>query len=207
MPPSSVDAEDIKRAHNRLVGLGLRPPWERADGPTRPEVARQWRDACDRHRVDGRTLLAAVDTWGEVPAEGGRWWPAPADVLAHARREAEDTIPGCGRCTANGHASIAVHYDDRVERWWACCTCSRGIAALSRHRGDKGSGAIDVAELATRYRARDGVRAVYLHPSPGQRRLDLVEPELRPTSEATARRIIDDVRAARGFAPAPEDRY
>ena len=126
------------------------------------------------------------------------------DTTAPARRP--DLPRGCGRCNANGHASIAVHHDDRVERWWAYCHCSRGMVALDFARAS-GSAAIDVSELATRYRQRDGVRAVYVHPTPGQLRLDLREPGNDPATRAKVEAILGSIREARGQPPHPADRW
>jgi hypothetical protein len=212
MPGSTHD--DIKRALDRLLALGIRAPWQATDGPSRADVGRLWRDACDRASVDGGALLDAVDAWAADSQAGSRWWPSPADVLAHARRPSSAQVGGCGRCSAGGYASIAVHYDDRVERWYACCTCARGTAAADRSElplppvaNGPRPRALTVAELATRYRQRDGVRAVYVHPSPGQLRLDLREPGSDPAARAKVEAILGSIREARGQPPHPADRW
>ena len=121
--------------------------------------------------------------------------------------------PGCGRCAEGGHIEIAHHRRRErdgaivVECRMVDCDCERGSFWRARRaQRDDGGNRVNgyaVGDYAAILRDRADTIAVYVDPTPAQRRAALTEPNLTPEGEAKVRAIIDAIPRARPAAPPP----
>lgn len=121
---------------------------------------------------------------------------------------------GCGACSEVGLIEVAHHRRDHsgsvvVECRMVPCSCLRGEhwqARRAEPRTDSHrptSRTLTAPEYADHLRQRPDTVAVFLAPTPGQRRPDRREPVLSPEGEARLRAHLDAVAMRRGLAPHP----
>ena len=216
--PSSETTATTKQVLTRLVAGGVRPPWAQADGPTQAETVALWHEAARKAKVQGNELMAAANAWLSQPAGNGRWWPAPVDVIALVPPKEIAAIPGCGRCSLIGLIEVAWHFNNRqkvreCQLWWLHCDCSRGTYWAEKRAqvkdGDQPAprGLQAAAWREDRQRQPNTV-AVYINPTPAQRRADLTAPELSPSAAERLAVYLADIglRAPPPSAPPPSVR-
>ena len=123
-------------------------------------------------------------------------------------------VPGCGRCSWVGLIEVAWHFTDRhgapqVETRSLHCDCTRGTywadqracvkeGDPSRPRG------LQAAEWREERHRMAHTLAVYINPSPGQKRVDGREPELETATEAQLATYLREIGKP---LPKASDRY